>query len=314
MWYPPVEPYDSGLLAVAGGHEVYWETCGNPRGVAALVLHGGPGGGCSPNSRRWFDPRRYRIVLFDQRGCGRSRPHGSLDQNTTADLIADIECLRATLDVDRWLLFGRSWGAALALAYAEQHLQRVAAAVLCGVLTARQSELDWLYQGGAGHMFPEAWACFIAPIPEGERSNLVAAYHARLTCGVPDAEIEAARHWCRWEQSIGTLLPASVASDDRAMHARARIESHYFKHRAFLEAGQLLAHAHRLRDIPGVIIQGRYDVITPPVTARDLHHAWPGSTLTIVPDAGHAATEPGTMRALVDATDRLAAHLTASAS
>jgi proline iminopeptidase len=309
MLYPSIEPYASGSLVVESGHVLYWETSGNPRGLPALFLHGGPGGGCSVNDRRYFDASRYRIVLFDQRGCGRSTPAGALESNTTAHLIADIEALRRQLGIERWLLFGGSWGATLALAYAEQYPQRVSAMVLRGVFTARQSELDWLYRNGASQIFPEPWARFAAFIPEGEWPDLVRAYHARLTCGDAAIEAAAARAWCLWEDTIATLLMTPPSFDEAALLSLARIETHYFLHQAFLEEGQLIANAHRLRGIPGVIVQGRYDMVTPPVTAWTLHQAWPGSTLKIVADAGHASSEPGIRRELIAATDALCAQL-----
>ena len=308
--YPPLEPYASGFLEVDNGHAIYWETCGNPHGVPVLFLHGGPGGGCSTNSRRFFDPSRYRIILFDQRGCGRSTPAGSLEANTTAHLIGDIETLRNLLAVERWLLFGGSWGATLALAYAQQYPQNVSAVVLRAVFTARQSELDWLYRQGASHIFPEAWARFVDFIPKAERKDLVAAYHARLTSGNAAVELAAARAWCVWEDALATFLPSPLFSDENALRSLARIEAHYFVHHAFIDEGQLIANASRLRGIPGVIVQGRYDAVTPPVTAWDLHQAWPGSALQIVPDAGHASSEPGVMRELIAATDALCAELT----
>ncbi|MDB5764183.1 MAG: proline iminopeptidase [Herminiimonas sp.] len=306
--YPPIEPYDSGLIEVDGGHRVYWETCGNPLGKPALFLHGGPGGGCSAGNRRLFDPQRYRIILFDQRGCGRSLPHAGLEANTTAHLIGDIELLRQRFGIERWLVLGGSWGATLALAYAEAHPARVGALVLRGVFTARQAELDWLYRGGASFLFPEAWDRFLAPIPECERSDLIAAYHARLTCGDPLVEAAAAQAWCAWEEELMTLepQPAAPVSDIAPLRAMARIETHYFMHRAFFEEGQLIGNAHRLHGIPAVIVQGRYDAVTPPATAWDLHRAWPQTDLQMVPDAGHASTEPGNLRRLVMATDRFA--------
>ena len=309
--YPPLEPYASGFLEVDNGHALYWESCGNPQGMPVLFLHGGPGGACSASSRRFFDPSRYRIILFDQRGCGRSTPAGSLEANTTAHLIGDIEALRNLLAVERWLLFGGSWGATLALAYAQQFPQQVSAMVLRAVFTARQSELNWLYRQGASHIFPEAWARFVAFIPEAERTDLVAAYHARLTSGNAAVELAAARAWCVWEDALATFLPSPLFSDEAALRSLARIEAHYFVHRAFINEGQLIANAHRLRGIPGVIVQGRYDAVTPPTTAWDLHQAWPGSTLQIVPDAGHASSEPGVMRELIAATDAIAAPLDA---
>ena len=303
--YPPIEPTASGFLAVDAGHALYWEVCGNPRGIPALFLHGGPGGGCNATNRRFFDPSRYRIILFDQRGCGRSTPAGSLESNTTAHLVDDIERLRKFLNIERWLLFGGSWGATLALVYAQQYPQRVSAMVLRAVFTARQSELDWLYRCGASHIFPEAWARFAAFIPATERANLIAAFHARLTCGDATVELAAARAWCVWEDMIATLLPSPLFSDEGALRSLARIEAHYFVHHAFIVEGQLIASADVLRDIPGVIVQGRYDMITPTTTAWDLHKAWAGSSLRIVDAAGHASSEPGIARELIAATDAL---------
>ena len=310
--YPPIEPTASGFLAVDAGHALYWEVCGNPRGIPALFLHGGPGGGCTNTSRRFFDPSRYRIVLFDQRGCGRSTPAGSLESNTTAHLIDDIECLRKLLSVERWLLFGGSWGATLALVYAQQYPQCVSAMVLRAVFTARQSELDWLYGShgrGAASIFPEAWARFVAFIPQAERFDLIAAYYARLTSGDATIEIAAAHAWCVWEDAISTFLPSPLVSDETALRSLARIEAHYFVHRVFLDEGQLVANANRLLGIPCVIVQGRYDAVTPPITAWELHRAWQGSQLHVVPDAGHASSEPGLLRELITATDSLSKYL-----
>jgi proline iminopeptidase len=305
--YPPTEPHDSGCMNVDGGHRIYWETCGNPLGKAALFLHSGPGGGCSANNRRLFDPERYRIILFDQRGCGRSLPHAGIAANTTAHLVSDMETLRQALGIDRWLLLGGSWGATLALAYAQAHPQRVSAMVLRGVFTARRSELHWLYREGASCLYPEAWERFKAPIPERERSDLVAAYHRRLTCGDTAVEIAFARIWCAWEDALMTLLPASPSvTDEQPLLALARIETHYFVNCAFLEEGQLISNAHRLGDIAGVIVQGRHDAVTPLTTAWDLHKAWPQAQFHIVPDAGHAASEPGILRRLIAATDNFA--------
>jgi proline iminopeptidase len=306
--YPSIEPYASGWLATESGHVLYWETCGNPQGMPALFLHGGPGGGCSANDRRYFDPSRYRIVLFDQRGCGRSTPAGELESNTTLHQINDIEALRKQLGIECWLLFGGSWGATLALAYAEQYPQCVSAMVLRGVFTARQSELDWLYRSGASHVFPEAWARFAEFIPEEERRDLVRAYHTRLTSGDAATETAAARAWCLWEDTISTLLTSTPSFDEPALRSLARIETHYFLHQTFLEEGQLIANAGLLRNIPGIIVQGRYDMVTPPTTAWLLHQAWPSSTLRIVPDAGHASSEPGIRRELIAATDSLCSH------
>lgn len=329
--YPPIAPYESGLMAVGGGHSVYWEMCGNPAGKPALFLHSGPGGGCSANNRRLFDPDRYRIILFDQRGCGRSTPHAGLEPdmraNTTAHLMSDMESLRRTFGIDRWLLLGGSWGATLALAYAQTCPERVSALVLRGVFTARLSELRWLYGEGASSLFPEAWERFRAPIPEAERGDLVRAYHALLMAGGksaavdPAATMAAARAWCAWENDIMTLLPDSPAvaardtrqdaqqdaqQEEMSLLALARIEAHYLVNRAFLEEGQLISNAHRMRRIPGVIVQGRYDAVTPAVTAFDLHRAWPRADLQIVPEAGHASSEPGILRRLIAATDAFA--------
>jgi proline iminopeptidase len=306
--YPPIEPYDSGFVEVDAGHRIYWEMCGNPLGKPALFLHGGPGGGCSAVNRRLFDPQRYRIILFDQRGCGRSLPHASLEANTTGHLVGDMETLRIRFGIERWLLLGGSWGATLALAYAQAYPARVNAMVLRGVFTARRSELRWLYRAGASSLFPEAWDRFVAPIPEQERRNLIAAYHARLTCGDPAIETIAAQAWCGWEEEILTLesQPAAQSPDNRILLALARIETHYFMHGAFLKEGQLIRNAYRLRAIPAVIVQGRYDMVTPPVTAWDLHQAWPQADLQMVPDAGHASTEPGNLRRLIMATDGFA--------
>lgn len=308
--YPAIEPYASGYLPVEGGHQIYWETCGNPDGTPALFLHGGPGGGCKASDRRWFDPQRYSIVLFDQRGCGRSKPFASLSENTTEHLLGDIEALRVHCGIERWLVMGGSWGATLALAYAQRHPARVRAMVLRGVFTSRRSELRWLYQEGASLLFPEAWESFLEPIPEGERQDMIAAYHALLISGDKVLELRAANAWCAWEDALSTLepQPAAHATDDLATLAMARIECHYFKHRSFLEEGQLIAHAHLLHGIPGVIVQGRYDAVTPPVSAWDLSRAWPQATLQIVPDAGHASSEPGNLRRLILATDGFAGH------
>ncbi len=319
--YPPIKPYASGFIVVDGGHSVYWEMCGNPSGKPALFLHSGPGGGCSANNRRLFDPERYRIILFDQRGCGRSRPHASgapeLRANTTTHLVSDMETLRRALRINHWLLLGGSWGAALALAYAQTCPERVSAMVLRGVFTARQSELHWLYHEGASFLFPDAWERFVAPIPEDQRGDMVAAYHARLSAGKEGGDaataIAAARAWCAWEDELMTLPNGKHASTTPELHqdamsllALARIEAHYLVNDAFLEEGQLVSNARRMSHIPGVIVQGRNDAVTPPRTALDLHKAWPRAELQIVPDAGHASSEPGILRRLIAATDAFA--------
>ena len=309
--YPPVEPYRSGRLDVGEGHSLYWELCGNPEGRPAVFLHGGPGAGCSPDHRRLFDPARYNILLFDQRGCGRSTPHASLEANTTHHLVADIERLREMVGAGRWLVFGGSWGSTLALAYAERHPARVSALVLRGVFTMRRREIDWFYQDGASALFPDAWEAFVAPIPPEERGDLVEAYRKRLTGGAPAARLKAAIAWSQWEGSTVRLFPdpalVAAVTGERFALAIARIENHYMVHRGWLEEGQLIRDAHRLADIPGIIVQGRYDACTPPRTAWDLHRAWPKAELHIVPDAGHSFNEPGILDRLVRATDRLAA-------
>jgi proline iminopeptidase len=310
--YPPVEPDAQGWLDAGDGHRVYWELCGNPAGRPAVFLHGGPGGGCSPDHRRLFDPERYRVLLFDQRGCGRSTPHASLDANTTWHLVADMERLRAeVMRADRWLVFGGSWGSALALAYAQAHPERVSELVLRGIFTLRRAELRWYYQEGASWLFPDKWERFMAPIPEAERGDLIAAYRRRLTHPDRAVRLEAARAWSLWEGETITLLPDAALSEhfarDEYALAFARIENHYFVHAGFMEEGQLIRDAHRLRGIPGVIVQGRYDVATPAATAWALHRAWPEAEFHLVPDAGHAYSEPGILHRLVEATDRFAA-------
>lgn len=313
--YPPIEPYDSGMLDVGDGNRIYWELVGNPDGKPAVFLHGGPGAGCSPDHRRLFDPDRYRVMLFDQRNCGRSTPHASLvstdlHANTTWTLVEDIERLRRMAGVDRWLVFGGSWGSALALAYAEQHPERVSELVLRGIFTLRNEELRWFYQSGASYLFPDAWEHYLAPIPEDERDDLIGAYARRLNSPDPRVRLEAARAWSVWEGSTLTLYPnermrAAHAEPDYAL-AFARIENHFFVHGGFFSPGQLLENAHRLADIPGVIVQGRYDVCTPPKTAFDLHRAWPQAEFHLVDDAGHAFSEPGILHRLIEATDRFA--------
>jgi proline iminopeptidase len=267
-----------------------------------LVVHGGPGGRSTPNSRRWFDPRRYRIIAYDQRGCGRSTPHACIADNTTAHLLADIETLRERMKVDRWTLMGRSWGTTLALAYAEAHPERVVRLVLCGVFTARRSELDWLYRGAAGQRFPSAWVRFCGSLPATERSEPIAAYYRRLTCGDAGIEAAAARQWCEWEQTLATGGDV-LSDDDMTVLARARLQAHYFVSDSFLLEDHLLLNADRLRGIPGVIIQGADDQVTPPGAAADLCLAWPEALLRLIPGAGHRSTEPEIMRSLVDAFD-----------
>ena len=308
--YPPIEPFQTGMLDTGEGHTLYWELCGNPKGKTAVFLHGGPGSGCTADHRRLFDPERYCVLLFDQRGCGRSTPHASLEVNTTWHLVADIERLRAMLGVDRWLVFGGSWGSALALAYAETHPQAVSALVVRGVFTVRRAELLWYYQEGASWLFPDLWEDYLAPIPLKERGDMMAAYRKRLVGADRVAQLKAAKAWSVWEGRTIRLLPdaankAKHAEDDYAL-AFARIENHYFVHAGWLEEGQLIRDTHKLADIPGVIVQGRYDVATPAKTAWDLHRAWPNAEFHLVDDAGHAFNEPGILAELLAATDRLA--------
>lgn len=311
MPYPPIEPYRSGFLDTGNGHRVYWELCGNPDGIPVVFLHGGPGGGCTPAHRRLFDPARYRILLFDQRGCGRSTPHAGLDNNTTWHLVEDIERLRVLTGTERWVVFGGSWGSTLALAYAETHPDRVRGLILRGIFTLRRSELLWYYQEGASWLFPDKWERFLAPIPVAERGDMMAAYRRRLTDPDRAVRIEAAVAWSLWEGETLTLRPAPTLSaqhaDEEYALAFSRIENHYFVHGGWLDEGQLIRDVERIRHIPAVIVQGRYDVATPMRTAWDLHRAWPEADFHLVDDAGHAVSEPGIQTALLDATDRFAA-------
>jgi proline iminopeptidase len=309
--YPAIEPYRSGWLRVSPLHEIYWEESGNPKGKPALFVHGGPGAGADPRSRRFFDPKRYRIVVFDQRGCGRSRPHASLEDNTTWHLVADIERLRKFLGIERWLVFGGSWGSTLALAYSQAHPRRVSELVLRGIFMLRKWEIDWFYQDGAGALFPDRWEDYLAAIPSRERGDLVAAYYRRLTSPNRATRVRAARAWSIWEAATSHLLMNDANIDkwgeeDFAV-AVARIECHYFVNKGFLRReDQLLRGVARIRHIPCVIVQGRYDVVCPIRTAWDLHRRWPEADFRIVPDAGHSALEPGNTHELVSATDRYA--------
>ncbi|TPV93804.1 MAG: prolyl aminopeptidase [Myxococcales bacterium FL481] len=306
--YPEITPHDSGYLAVSDRHRVYYEVSGNPAGKPVVFVHGGPGGGTDPQMRRFFDPKHYRIVLFDQRGCGRSRPHASLEDNTTWHLVADMEKLREHLDIERWQVFGGSWGSTLGLCYAQTHPERVSELVLRGIFMLRTSELRWFYQEGASHLFPDAWEGYIAPIAEEERHDMIAAYYRRLTSDDPTLRALAARAWSVWEASTSFLLqrPNYIdhAADDEFSLAFARIECHYFVNKGFFaREDQLLANVDAVRNTPAVIVQGRYDVVCPMRSAWDLHRAWPEATLRVVADAGHSAYEPSTTRELVRATD-----------
>ena len=308
--YPAIEPYNRGMLSVGQGHQLYYEQCGDPAGQPVVMLHGGPGGGSSPTMRRFHDPARYRIVLFDQRGCGQSTPHASLDSNTTWDLVADTERLRAHLGIERWQVFGGSWGSTLALAYAQSYPERVTGLVLRGIFLLRKKEIDWFYQEGCSWLYPDAFEAYLAPIPPNERGEMVVAYYRRLTHPDRTIQIAAAKAWSTWEGATLSLLhdPERVRMfgvDGYAL-AFARIECHYFVHHGFFDRDdQLLANADRLRAVPTVIVHGRYDVVTPLRNAWDLKAAMPHADLRIVPDAGHAMTEPGIMHELVAATRRL---------
>jgi proline iminopeptidase len=306
--YPEIEPYRTGRLKVSRLHEIHFEECGSPGGKPAVVLHGGPGGGIAPFLRRFHNPQAYRVILFDQRGCGKSTPFGELRENTTWDLVADMERLRETLGIERWQVLGGSWGSTLALAYAETYPEKVTELILRSVFLLRQAELGWFYQEGAGWIFPDAWEAYLKPIPETERHDMITAYHKRLTGSDESLLRNCARAWSVWESTCLSLTPnaerVAQAADDRFAYAFARIENHYFVNRGFFQSdGELLKRTDRLAGIPGVIVQGRYDVVTPMRSAWDLHKAWPEARLDIVTEAGHTGTEPGLAAALINATD-----------
>jgi len=311
--YPEIAPYATHRLAVEPPHELHVEECGNPQGVPVLFVHGGPGAGCEPYHRRFFDPNLYRIILFDQRGAGRSTPHASLERNTTWHLVEDMERIRRELGIDRWMLFGGSWGSTLSLAYAETHPERVLAMVLRGVFLCRSWEIRWFYQDGASHVFPDFWQEYVAPIPEPERGDLLRAHYTRLTGQDEVARMASAKAWSVWEGRTATLRPNKAVvdffSDPHVALSLARIEAHYFFHDTFLQPDQLLRHAYRLKDVPGVIVHGRYDMVCPVQNAWELAQAWPSGRLEIVPDAGHSASEPGIVNALVLAANELGARL-----
>ncbi|MEO0350790.1 MAG: prolyl aminopeptidase [Cyanobacteria bacterium P01_A01_bin.15] len=309
--YPPISPYRQGQLPVSPLHTLYFEEAGNPDGQPVVFLHGGPGGGIIPFYRQFFDPQRWRIILFDQRGCGQSKPHAELTDNTTWDLVDDIERLRSHLALDQWTVFGGSWGSTLALAYAQRYPQRCVGLILRGIFMLRPKEIHWFYQAGASYIFPDAWEQYLAPIPKPERHDLVAAYYRRLTSPDTQTRQQAARAWAIWEASTSYLIqkPQSIErfSDDTFADAFARIECHYFVNGGFFDPpDQLLQNVDAIRSIPAVIVQGRYDVVCPMTSAWELHRAWPEAELVIVADAGHSATEPGILSALVEATDRFA--------
>ncbi len=304
--YPEIRPYVNHTLQVDKPHELHIEECGNPKGLPVLFVHGGPGAGCEDYHRRFFDPEVYRIILFDQRGCGRSTPHASLEGNTTQALISDIEAIRKLLGIDQWLLFGGSWGSTLSLIYAETHPERVMGLILRGIFLCRPHEIQWFYQQGASRLFPEAWQEYLAPIPEAERKDLLTAYHKRLTGDNELQRITAARAWSLWEAHTSSLLPSQAVAEHfgnpYTSLSLARIECHYFSNNTFLEENQILRDAHRLKGIPGIIVHGRYDVVCPVENAWQLQQAWPEAELRITPDAGHSASEPGNIDALIQAT------------
>jgi proline iminopeptidase len=307
--YDPIEPFDSGMLKVSDLHNIYYEQCGNPDGQPVVFLHGGPGGGLVPAYRRYFDPASYRIILFDQRGSGKSTPHASLEENTTWHLVADIERLREHLGVENWMVFGGSWGSTLALAYAETHPERARTLVLRGIFLCRPKEIAWFYQAGASAIFPDVWEEYVKIIPEAERGNMLEAYYRRLTSEDEAVRLEAARAWSVWEGSTSKLIPDPNLIDDFAeVHkalSLARIEAHYFINNSFFETDNyLIENVEKIRHIPAVIVQGRYDVVCPVMSAWELHRAWPEAELVVVGDAGHSITEPGIASALVAATDR----------
>ncbi|MGB5259649.1 MAG: prolyl aminopeptidase [Gammaproteobacteria bacterium] len=311
--FTPVEPWQTHTVPVGDGHSLYVEECGNPDGLPVVFVHGGPGAGCELYHRRFFDPGLYRIVLFDQRGCGRSTPHASLQGNNTQALIADMETVRERLGIERWLVFGGSWGSALGLVYAETHPHRVLALILRGIFLCRPRDIHWFYQDGASYLLPDYWQDFLDTIAPDERDDLVSAYYRRLTDDDQGVMLSAAQAWSLWEGRASTLLPKATVVDHfnnpRTALSLARIECHYFMHNSFLAENQILAQADRLRDIPGIIVHGRYDVVCPLEQAWTLHRAWPNSRLEIIADAGHSASETGTVDALVRATNKFAQQL-----
>lgn len=313
--FPEIKPYTRHALVVDSLHTLYVDESGNPNGIPVLFVHGGPGAGCDSNSRRWFDPARYRIVTFDQRGCGRSTPHASLCNNTTWDLVADMERIREALGIQRWMLFGGSWGSTLSLVYAQTFPERVLALVLRGIFLCRRRDIDWFYQNGANRLFPDYWADYVSVIPPEERGDLIRAFYRRLTGTEPIAQIQAARAWSLWEGRVATLQPnqqilARFSDTQRALSI-ARIECHYFVNAAFLDEDQILRDMHRIAHIPGIIVHGRYDMICPSDNAWALHAAWPASELQLIGAAGHAASEPLIANALLEATERMVQRLSA---
>jgi proline iminopeptidase len=309
MLYPAINPDNSFQLKVSDIHELYVEECGNPSGVPVVFIHGGPGASCEPAHRRYFDPEQYRIILFDQRGCGKSRPHASLEENTSQDLIDDMEKIRSHLNIEKWVLFGGSWGSTLALAYAETHPEKVLGLVLRGVFLCRRQDIEWFYLSGTSRLFPEAWKAFVHPIPEKQRDNLIEAYYARLTSDNELERMAAAKAWSIWEGSTATLRPNHAVldyfADPHIALSIARIECHYFINNCFFTDNELLQNVYKIKHIPGFIVHGRYDVICPIDQAFELHALWPESHLKIIADAGHAVSEQGTSQALVDSTNAM---------
>lgn len=311
--YPEIKPYVTHRLAVDKPHQLYVEECGNPDGLPVVFVHGGPGAGCEPYHRRFFDPNVYRIVLFDQRGCGRSTPHAELTGNTTQALVADMEVIRQHLKIDNWVVFGGSWGSTLGLVYAQTHPEAVLGLILRGIFLCSRREIQWFYQDGASRIFPDYWEDFLRPIPEAERGDLVGAYYKRLVGDDEVARMAVAKAWSLWEGRAATLQLSKSVVDHFARPSTAlslaRIECHYFMHDSFLEADQILSNAHRLVDIPAIIVHGRYDIVCPAENAWALHRAWPQATLNLIAEAGHSASEPGITDALIKATMTLSHRL-----
>ncbi|MBK2092659.1 prolyl aminopeptidase [Francisella philomiragia] len=308
--YPEIEPYNQEFLKVSDIHTIYFEECGNPNGKPTLFIHGGPGGGIQPSYRQYFNPDKYRVILVDQRGCGKSTPFAELRENTTQNLIEDFEKIRKKLNIDKWMLFGGSWGSTLGLAYAQAYPEVVTELVLRGIFLGREKELSWLYQHGASMVFPDMWEKYIEPIPAEQRKDFISAYHSILTGDDEKLKQQAAVAWSVWEASTSKLFVDKKSIDrygeDKFSLAFARIECHYFKNKLFIEEAQLLNEAYKIKDIPGVIVQGRYDMVCPAVSAWDLHKVWPKAELDIIADAGHSISEPGILEALVRATDKFA--------